>query len=183
MYAISFYNSESANQAEAVLNAFKQFKNKYLVIIGDWDKDEHSTYIKNKYVGCANIFMLNEVGDKRQLNLIKSNAILFIHTSSLGNSGIPMLEAMNLSLPVLAFDSLENKIITEGKASYFKNVFEIHHYLETMNMEKMRKNAFAMNTIFSKRHNWNFISKKYDAIIYDVINEIYQGTSKLKTIS
>ena len=46
--------------------------------------------------------MLNDIGDKRQLNLIKSNAILFIHTSSLGNNGIPMLEAMNLSLPILA---------------------------------------------------------------------------------
>jgi glycosyltransferase involved in cell wall biosynthesis len=170
-YAFSFFEADSDNHIEAVLDGFKQIKNKYLVIVGDWEKTKYSLSIKNKYAGYSNIFMLNNTHDKRQLNLIRSNAILFIHSQKSDIYSTPMLEAMSIGMPVLAFESLDNKYLTEGKASYFRSNLDVKQYLNTSNMEIMRKNSFLMFNISSKRNKWSLISKKFESTIDNVLNE------------
>jgi hypothetical protein len=170
-YAFSFLVADSDGHTEVILDGFKQIKNKYLVMIGDWEKTEYSLLIKNKYTGYANIFMLYPTHDKRQLDLIRSNAILFIHSPKSDVYSRPMLEAMSINMPVLAYESLDNKYLTEGKACYFRNKLDVKQYLDSLNMEIMRKNSFLMYDICSKRHKWSLISKKFEATIDNVLNE------------
>ncbi|MBI3520552.1 MAG: glycosyltransferase [Bacteroidetes bacterium] len=167
-YAVSFFNESTSDASEMVLNAFKDVKNKYLVMIGSWDKTAMGLRIKNKYAGYANIFMLPYIHDKRQLDLIRSNASFFIHTSGSGIDAMSMLEAMSLGIPVLAYESMDNKLLTEAKASYYRNADDIDHYLNTFSMERMRKNALAMYEISSRIYKWDYISMKYDAVLCNV---------------
>ena len=163
-YVVSFFEEDSGNYAETVLNSFKEVKNKYLVMIGDWGKNPYSLGIKNKYSGYFNIFMLDIIHDQRDLDLIRSNAILYVHTSSADNKCLSLLEAMSVRLPVLTYDSIANKYFTEAKATYFKSIEDIVNFLNTLSMEKLRKNSFKMKDIISERYSWSFVVEKYDAI-------------------
>jgi glycosyltransferase involved in cell wall biosynthesis len=164
-YALSFFDINSENTSEMILDAFKQIKNKYLIMIGDWNKTKTSQLFKNKYAGYANIFMLYTISDIRQLNLIRSNAVLFIHTSWSGKHGISMLEAMSLGLPILAFESIDNKFLTDAKAAYFRNTVDISQYLDKLSIERLRRNAFDMYEISERIYKWDYITRKYDTVL------------------
>ncbi len=164
MYAFSYFESGNHKQVEVVLNAFKQTKHKYLVIIGDWSSTDYGISIKNKYAGYANIFMLHTIHDQRQLDLIRSNAILYIHSSVSAENSMSMLESMRLGLPVLAIESVDNKYLTEGQASYFKNLRDVNYNLSHMNIERLRKNAGVMGDIILKRFDWSNLIPKYEKV-------------------
>lgn len=165
MYAVSYFNNENDNHIEIVLDSFKKFKNMYIVIIGDWKKTNRGIYLKNKFAGYSNIYMINPYTIEREMDLIISNSILYIHSSSLSNDSLPLIEAMSLKLPVLAFESIDNKYLTEGKASYFKNREDVHYFLDNLNMEKLRKNSFEMSDIALKRFTWSNLASSYELVI------------------
>jgi glycosyltransferase involved in cell wall biosynthesis len=163
-YVVSFFEEDSGNYSETVLNSFKQVKNKYLVMIGDWDKNQYSLCVKNRYAAYSNIFMLDIIYNQRDLDLIRSNAILYIHTSSEDNQCLQLLEAMSVRLPVLTYDCISNKYFTEAKATYFKSIEDIANFLNSLSMENLRKNSFKMKDIISERYRWSFAAEKYDTI-------------------
>ncbi len=165
MYAVSYFNDELNNHIEIVLDSFKRCKKKYIVIIGDWNKTNRGIYLKNKYAGYSNIYMIYPYTLEMKMDLIVSNSILYIHSSSLANDSLPLIEAMSLKLPVLAFESNDNIHLTEGKASYFKNRIDVNYFLDTLNMEKLRKNSFEMSDIALKRFAWSNIACKYEIVI------------------
>ena len=94
-----------------------------------------------------------------------------------------MLDAMYSGLPILAFDSIENKAYTEGSASYFRNDHDIYQYLNTLGMEKMRKSVLAMKGISKKRLNWLAISIKYDSIFHETLKEQHDIVVKFQPLS
>jgi hypothetical protein len=183
MYAICYYNGESNSYFESVLDTFKQIKHKYLVVIGNWDLNEHSLGLKNRYAGYSNIHMLYPINSKRENDLILSNSILFIQPSPLIFDSKFLKESMSIKLPVLAFESINNKYLTEGKASYFNNTNEVKLFLENMSVEKLRKNANSMFDIAYLRFNWDRISKNYFEIINQDLEANDSISSKDKSIN
>ena len=169
MYAFCYFEEDNKKYTEVVLNAFKQTKHKYVVVIGDWNNSDYGFYLKNKFAGYSNIFMLHPFGNQRELNLVRSNAMWYIHSSATDNNSIELLEAMSLKLPVLAVESLNNKYLTEGKAAYFKNSADVNCYLDSMNIEKLRNNALALNDIALNRFDWLQLVPKYEKILEELI--------------
>ena len=126
--------------------------------------------------------MLDPISDKRNLDLIRSNAILYIHAENTNMNSILLREAMSLKLPVFAFNNEANHLMTDGKASYFNTSDDISSYISNMSIEKMRKNSAAMSEISSRKHKWSFISEKYETTIFNVLNEIYTRNTKFQTV-
>lgn len=181
MYAICYYNGESNYYFESVLDSFKQIKHKYLVVIGNWELNEHSLELKNKYAGYSNIHMLFPIHNKRDNDLILTNSILFIQPSPLIFDSNFLKDSMRIKLPVLAFESINNKYLTEGKASYFNGSKEVKWYLENLSVEKLRKNANSMFDIAYLRFNWDRISENYFEIISQGLDANTSISSKVKS--
>lgn len=182
IYAVNICSVSPENNIEIVLRGFSQIKNKYLVIIGNWNESDYGINLKKQFSSYANIFMLDPISDKRNIDLIRSNAILYIHAENTNMNSILLKEAMCLKLPVFAFNNEDNKLMTDNKASYFNTSDEISSYISHMSIEKIRKNAAAMSEISSRKHKWSFLSEKYETIIFNVLNEIYNRNTKLQPI-
>ena len=174
MYSVSYFCGEPNSHLEIILDSFKRCKNKYIVIIGDWNETNRGTYLKNKYAGYSNIYMLYPFEDERTKDLIISNSILYIHSSSTACYSYNLIEAMSLKLPVVAFESTDNLYVTEGRAAYFKNVSELYHFIDNMSIEKLRRNAISMRNIASIRFSWKAIVEKY-GVVFD---ELYSSDLK-----
>lgn len=169
LYAVKVCRIEPENNIHAVLKAFSETNKMYFVIIGNWNNSAYGRNLKQLYSSCPNIFMLDPIYDQRTLDLIRSNAILYIHGHSAGGTNPSLIEAMYLGLPVLSFDVSYNRTTTENKALYFKNTEDLKTIINTTSFEQLKKSANIMKTIALRRYTWNLITQKYDALIQECL--------------
>jgi glycosyltransferase involved in cell wall biosynthesis len=168
-YAVKVCRIEPENNVHVVLEAFTKIKNKRLVIVGNWNHSDYGRNLKQTYASCKNIFMLNPIYDQRTLDVIRGGAVLYIHGHSAGGTNPSLVEAMNLELPVLAFNVSYNRTTTENKAAYFKGVEDIEEYVASKSMQDLKVNAIVMKNIANRRYKWAIIAQKYDALILEAL--------------
>lgn len=170
LYAVKVCRIEPENNVHLVLQAYCETKNKFLVIIGNWQNSDYGKALKEKYVNCKNIFLLDPIYDQRTLDIIRANAILYIHGHSAGGTNPSLVEAMSLQLPILAYNVSYNKTTTENQASYFSNENDIKNFISYLSMEKLRANALEMKKIANRRYKWSIIAKKYEELIIEALS-------------
>ena len=99
------------------------------------------------------------------MNLLRSNCTIYVHGHSAGGTNPALVEAMNLSLPILAFDCDFNRYTTEQKCKYFLNSEELSYYLKNISKEEFKEIASSMFNIVKKRYKWKIIVEKYSKIL------------------
>lgn len=155
---------EPENNIELILKAFAQLPKEKLVIVGNWNRSEFGQKMKKKYAGYPNILILGPIYNTENINLLRSNCKLYIHGHSVGGTNPSLVEAMNLHLPIIAFDVIYNKETTENKALYFKDIAALLNLINTLNISKLNEIADAMKEIAERRYKWATICKKYESL-------------------
>jgi glycosyltransferase involved in cell wall biosynthesis len=168
-YAIKVCRIEPENNVHLVLQAFQTLTNRYLVIVGNWNNSEYGKALKQQYSNSENIFLIDPIYNQEKLDLLRSNASLYIHGHSAGGTNPSLVEAMNLGLPILSYNVSYNKTTTENMAYYFDNSDDIKHFITNLSLEKLRKNASLMKEIANRRYKWEIIANNYDLLITEAI--------------
>jgi glycosyltransferase involved in cell wall biosynthesis len=169
LYAVKVCRIEPENNVHLVLEAFTKIKNRYLVIVGNWDNSQYGKDLKQNYSNIENIYLLDPIYDQRTLDLIRGHAILYIHGHCAGGTNPSLVEAMNLSLPVLAYRVSYNKTTTENQAHYFSTSDDITSFILSTSMEKLKSNALIMKSIADRRYKWSIIAEKYELLISEAL--------------
>jgi len=169
-YVMSICDVRPENKIEIVLEGFTQTNKMFLVIIGDWNNSSYSKNLKNKYSTFSNIFMMDPISNKRSLDLIRSNAFIYLQTNDSSDRNILLIEAMCSNLPILAFNNINNNLLTEGAAAYFTHSDEINKYITNVNLEKLKNNVLAMGEISKRCYRWKTVCKKYESLIDNLLS-------------
>jgi len=168
-YAFKVCRIEPENNIHIVLEAFAEMPGYKLVMVGNWDNSIYGQQLKTKYSGYKNIFLIDPVYDQRTIDLLRSNATVYVHGHSAGGTNPSLVEAMHLQLPVVAYNVSYNRTTTEGKAFYFKTSNELVNILKNCTAGKLRENAEVMYRIASTRYTWPVIASKYEHLIKTVL--------------
>lgn len=171
LYAIKVCRIEPENNVHIVLEAFAHIKNRSLVIVGNWNNSEYGRSLKQKYAAYDNLFLLDPIYDQRTLDLLRGNAVLYIHGHSAGGTNPSLVEAMCIGLPVLCYNVSYNRKTTENSAAYFKDSEDIIQFMKNTYTEKLRLLADTMKTIANRRYLWEVIATKYDLLIQESLEE------------
>jgi glycosyltransferase involved in cell wall biosynthesis len=163
-YAVAVCRIEPENNIHMILNAFANQTDLSLVIIGNWGKSKYSRSLYSRYAGCSHFYLLEQEYSARRVNFIRCHARLYIHGHSAGGTNPSLIEAMNLGLPVLAYDCIYNRATTENKCFYWKDQYEIEKILSSTNY---LSTARYMRDIASRRYRWRRISELYEQIFDD----------------
>ena len=162
-YCFKVARIEPENNIEMILQAFVQMPDETIVIVGNWERSEFGKRLKNEYSSYKNIRLLNPIYDGHELNLLRSNCKLYIHGHSVGGTNPSLVEAMNLHLPIIAYDVIYNKETTEYIALYFSDIDSLVACVKLMNDDLKRKdNADKMLEIARRRYLWSIICTKYE---------------------
>jgi glycosyltransferase involved in cell wall biosynthesis len=164
-YAFKVCRIEPENNVHMVLEAFAQMPEKPLVIVGNWDASQYGMRLKEKYASHKNITILDPIYDQRSIDLLRSNAAVYIHGHSAGGTNPSLVEAMYLALPIIAFGVSYNKTTTENKAIYFRTIDDLIEKVRSTQPETLAKLGNTMQQIANRRYIWDLITEKYRNII------------------
>lgn len=163
-YIFKVARIEPENNIEIILEAFSKIPSENLIIVGNWDKSDFGKNMRKKYEDYTNIKMLDPIYEPEEINLLRSNCKLYIHGHSAGGTNPSLVEAMNLGLPIIAYDVVYNRETTENKARYFNSVETLTNQI--IDLCKYNNNRLAiaksMSEIGKKRYTWKRIANLYE---------------------
>lgn len=171
-YDVTVSRAQEDMNIHLVIEAYKQVPARTIVIISNWQKSEYGRKLYAQNVGrYPNIILMNAIYDQKELNMIRSNAALYLHTHSMCGTAPSLVEAMCLNLPVICFRVPTNLETTEHKAIYFETVTELVNILISLNKETLESLEKNLHEIAIRRYNWNRISHIYKDCIDKCINK------------
>ena len=97
------------------------------------------------------------------MNWLRSNARVYIHGHSAGGTNPSLVEAMNLSLPILAFDCVYNRATTEEKCLYWKTSDDLQDLMKNES-DKFEKIASEMGEAGKHLYSWEKIARQYNKL-------------------
>ncbi len=160
-YAIKVARIEPENNIELILNAFSLTPKHLLVVIGNWEASTFGRMMKDKYNAYLNIFLLDPIYIPETLNILRSNATLYIHGHSAGGTNPSLVEAMCYGLPILSFDVVYNRVTTNNEAIYFESEAELLTLLKNINNYSLLKIGTKLKEIGARKYQWHHIAIKY----------------------
>ena len=164
-YAFKVCRIEPENNVHVILSAFSKNKNLPLVIVGNWNNSEYGIELKNKYQNQDHIHLLDPIYNQEKLDVLRSNAALYIHGHSAGGTNPSLVEAMYLGLPILAYGVSYNRVTTENKAHYFYREEEINSFLVRLDKINLKACGNELEKIAHLRYTWEGIANRYQLLV------------------
>lgn len=166
-YVFKVARIEPENNIEMILEAFSKMTSETIVIVGNWNRSEFGKMMREKYGRFANIQMLDPIYEPEEINLLRANCKLYIHGHSAGGTNPSLVEAMNLGLPIIAYDVVYNRETTEHKARYFNSVKTLVSIVKELCSDEKTRMAIAsdMEETGKRRYTWKRICNLYERLI------------------
>ena len=104
--------------------------------------------VTRKYKNHPNMILLDAIYDKDELDYLRGNAYIYIHSHSRCGTAPSLVEAMSLENAILSFDVPTNRETTKNEASYFTDSSSLIIELESLSFEDMKENISSNLTSF-----------------------------------
>lgn len=161
-YTASVSRAQSDNNLHMLLKAYESLPNDVLVLVSNWHISEYGQTLRKQYKDkFPNIFVVDAIYDQEELDIVRGNASLYIHSHSFCGTAPSLVEAMNLPLPIICYGAETNLETTEMKSYYFKNEEELIDLINGMTDEKLEELRAEMKEIAERRYTWPIIARKY----------------------
>lgn len=179
-YAFKVCRIEPENNVHLILEAFAEMPKYTLVIVGNWNKSEYGTKLKEKYSNISNLVLLDPIYNQSELDLLRSNATLYVHGHSAGGTNPSLVEAMYLALPIVAFGVSYNRTTTAHQALYFSDKEELKSVVSETKFSELQRIGNLMKQIADGRYTWKIIADKYNYLIQKALQN--KKKSNLNTL-
>lgn len=167
-YDLSVSRAQEDMNIHLVLKAYESIPQRNLVVISNWNISEYGKNLYESYFKkFRNIILLNAIYDSVELNTIRSNCKIYLHTHSLCGTAPSLVEAMSLGLAVISFDVPTNRFSTENQALYFSNIQELIATLTSLNNNDLESIGKRMLKIANERYTWERVSNIYENLLIE----------------
>jgi len=164
-YAVSVSRAQLDNNIHLVLEAFENFSTYKIVLISNWSISKYGIDLKEKYSNHPNMILLDAIYDKEELDYLRGNALVYIHSHSRCGTAPSLVEAMSLKNAIISYDVPTNRETTQNKAVFFSSATSLNDKLKKISLQDLESNKEKMFEIASKEYNWERISNEYKIII------------------
>ena len=170
-YAFSVCRIEPENNIHIIVEAFSR-SGLPLVIVGNWKQSEYGKALQDKYSTAQHLHLLDPIYNGDELSPLRSNATLYIHGHSAGGTNPSLVEAMWLSLPVIAFDVSFNRASTEDCAKFFSSSEALVDCATRLfaNEAERAELSKQMHEIAVRRYRWEGVSAQYDTLFKQLLS-------------
>lgn len=161
-YDVTVSRAQEDMNIHLIIEAYKKIPERNLVVVSNWEISEYGVNLKKLNKGkFPNIFLQDAVYNVDEINVIRSNCKIYIHTHSLCGTAPSLTEAMSLKLPVICFDVNTNRATTEERSYYFKDIESLIKILKNLNEDDLILLSENMHEIAKRRYTWERIANIY----------------------
>ena len=161
-YALSISRAQEDMNIHIIIEAYKKNISQNVVIVSNWNISDYGKELyKDNHKKYNNIILLDAIYDHIEINVIRSNCSLYIHSHSLCGTAPSLVEAMALKLPVICYDAPTNRYTTENKSLYFNCSYSLLEIIKGIDVKKQNILKKKMFDIANTRYKWARISKIY----------------------
>ncbi len=165
-YDLSVSRAQIDNNLHLLLKAYTHCPHRNLVLVSNWSVSEYGINLKKEYQNkYDNIFVLDAVYDKKELDALRSNTSLYLHTHSRCGTAPSLVEAMNYNIPIISFDVETNRLTTENKCLYFSNEKELIQVINNLDDQTLLRIKTETYKIANDKFKWSIIAYKYRKIL------------------
>jgi glycosyltransferase involved in cell wall biosynthesis len=164
-YAFAVCRIEPENNIMIILNAFCEVRSLRLVVVGNWVSSSYGRLLKKRYENYSHMTLLDPIYCQEKLDLLRSNAYVYIHGHQAGGTNPSLVEAMSLHLPIIAFNVVYNCNVTQNKAIYFKDTKELIAILKGIRKRDLKAVADLMLEIATQSYVWRIVSDQYKEVL------------------
>jgi glycosyltransferase involved in cell wall biosynthesis len=163
-YAFTVARIQPDNNIEMLCNSFDNKSPFPLVIVGNWNNSNYGQKIKKSYIHKSNLILLDAIYDQSELNLLRSNCFVYLHGHSAGGTNPALVEAMNLELPIFAYNNVFNRYTTEGLAKYFTDSISLKAIINNIDIIELKHISAEMYSIAKSKYSWSLICSEYGKV-------------------
>lgn len=160
-YAVSVSRAQLDNNVHLVLEAFEHFKDYKIVLVSNWNVSKYGIDLKQKYYNHSNMILLDAIYDKRELDFVRGNAHIYIHSHSRCGTSPSLVEAMCLKQAILSYDVPTNRETTHGEAFFFRDSITLQNLLYNITEPQIHDLKKKLFSIASEEYTWVTISQLY----------------------
>jgi len=164
-YAVSVSRAQLDNNIHIVLEAFESFSTFKIVLVSNWSISEYGKNLKEKYKDHPNMILLDAIYDKDELDYIRGNGKIYIHSHSRCGTAPSLVEAMNLGNAILSYDVPTNRETTHNQAYFFSDSESLLNQLNNLKENEIENNKLQMKKLASEEYSWQVIAKQYKELI------------------
>jgi len=164
-YDLLIARFEPENNIEIALKAYRNYKNRKLVLIGNYSATRFGKKMCEEYQKYPNIIFLGAVFESHTLNILRYYSLLYIHGHSVGGTNPSLLEAMACSALICANDNVFNKAVLGSDAFYFDSDKDLRSLID-LDPSKKDYGTFISNNKqkIGNEYNWNIITDKTEEL-------------------
>ena len=163
-YYVSVSRAQSDNNLHVVLEAFAKMPDKKLVLVSNFKKSTYGVELYEKYKDFENMYLINGVYEKTEINAIRFNARAYIHSHSRCGTPPSLCEAMYLGRPIISYDAEVNHELTEDHALFFQDADELVNVVNNLTEDTLSNLSEYSIDISHRKYTWEYISKEYSKV-------------------
>lgn len=169
-YAIVVARIEPENNVDMILDGISSSRFEgSTIIIGEFAGNKHAQFLINKYSSDRIIFA-GGIYEQRILDHLRYNSSLYFHGHSVGGTNPSLVEAMQLSCRIFAYDNIFNRETTKDNAIFFTTARDLRNKINRqidINFQDMEKNISRYSQIIRDDFNWEKVAERYLALCND----------------
>ena len=164
-YAFKVARIEPENNIHMVLEAFSKKPDMNLVVVGNWDAGIYGKRLRAFYTRFKNLYLLDPIYETELLDVLRSNANIYIHGHSAGGTNPSLVEAMYLKIPVISYDALFNRVTTNNQAIYFNSADDLLCTINSLDKIPLFTVAENLKAIADNQYTWKIVARRYEKAI------------------
>lgn len=157
------------NSIDTIIQGYQRSSRLYpLVIIGKMDKKLY--YKKLKKIANLSVIFIENIASQEEIDILRANAISYIHGDTLGNASHSLLEAMASKKTIIAHDNLFNREFLGEYGFYWRSPNELNRAINKVEESPLR---YEQNIEHSYKkiityYNWKNTTKRYYKLFKDI---------------
>lgn len=163
---------EPENHVHVILEGYTQEKRKYpLLVVGNL---KETNYIKQlQDIANDSVLFVGGIYNKKELEIVRSNALDYLHGHSVGGTNPSLLEAMASRNLCICHDNIFNREVVGTNGLFFKTYQDVSNYLhevehKTKDFDVMREGVFQKILSY---YTWEAIAAKYNKEFVQILKE------------
>ena len=164
-YHLSVARAQEDNNLHLLVDAYRRMPQHRLVIVSNWQASAYGRDIFARNRNVPNVRLLPAIYDPRELDYVRANASLYIHSHSRCGTAPSLVEAMCLGLPVICLDVPTNRETTRSEAVYFGSTDQLVEVVGRLQPEHIRALGNRMASIAREDYQWSTICEQYDDLL------------------